>query len=246
MSRIKLPKKLKTDLILSAVFELRFSTKIPQEAVYGMVYQAVIKKYPSVSPVRLPITQLPDVVRNFDPNLIFQPYNILNIDTKGIGIGSRVINFSIQKPYIGWDQWSSFIAEFIPEFVQLGIFDNIERTGLRFANFTEQNLCSIAQMDVQIGSTKLGCQPMTLRTEIQEGDYIKVLHLVNNAVVEVRPLERLNGSVIDIEIIKKIDMPSAKFQEQFETILEESHQLEKRLFFEIIKDEFLTTLEPDY
>jgi uncharacterized protein (TIGR04255 family) len=206
MLEADLPKKLNKDLILSAVFELRFSPKIPPEAVYGMVYQVVACKYPRLRSIRLPITQLPEVVRNSDPNLVFQPYNILEIDTRGIGIGPKVINFSVKKPYIGWEQWSSFINNFVMEFTRLGILGNIERTGLRFVNFTEQNLCEIANMSVQIGNSQLSCQPMTLRAEIQEDNFVKIVQLVNNAVIDIEPFKQsktfLTGSVIDIEVIR--------------------------------------------
>jgi uncharacterized protein (TIGR04255 family) len=227
---ISLPKKLQKDIILSAVFELRFSTKLPSEAVYGVVYQIVAKKYPSFHPIKLPITQLPEVIRNSDPNFLFQPHNILEIDTRGIGIGPRVLTFSVKKPYIGWGRWASFIAEFVPCFVKSGVLGTIERVGLRFINFTEKNLCEVAKMNVQIGDEQIECQPMTLRTEIQGDGNTKIVQLINNAVIDFDLSKRLTGSVIDIEVFEKISLSSTDFQGQFQTILNEFHNTEKKPF----------------
>jgi hypothetical protein len=37
-----------------------------------------------------------------------------------------------------------------------------------------------------------------------------------------------------------------KFSEQIQSILEKSHDVEKKQFFEIVKPDFLKTLEPTY
>jgi uncharacterized protein (TIGR04255 family) len=243
---MSLPVKLNQDLILSAVFDLWFSTKIPSEAVLGMVYQFVAKKYPTVKLVRLPITQLSEEIRNSDPNLKYQPHYRLDIDTRGIAVGPKSIQFSVQKPYIGWKSWSEFIIEMWAEFVNMDIFNKIERTSLRFFNFTEQNLCEIARTSITIGDNILSCQPMTLKVELQEDAYATVLQLVSNAVVEIYQSQRLNGSVIDIEVIKKAGISVADFQGQIGSILNESHDIEKKLFFEILQPEFLETLQPVY
>jgi len=243
---MKLPIKLETDLILSTVFELRFSSKIPSEAIFGMCYQTVAKKYPGVKAVRLPITQLPDVVRNSDRNLLYQPHHHLEIDGRGVGVGPKTIQFSVQKPYVGWTLWSTFILELLPDFIDLGIFENIERTGLRFFNFTEENLCDAAKMKISVGHAEISCQPMTLRAEIQEDDHTVVLNLVNNAIVEMAPSTRLAGSVIDIEVVKEINSSAADFQRSAEKVLNKSHKIEKKLFFEMLEPNFLAKLKPSY
>jgi uncharacterized protein (TIGR04255 family) len=241
-----LPKKLETDLILSAIFELRFSSKIPSEAIFGMCYQVVAKKYPGVGAVRLPITQLPDVVRDSDPNLMYQPHHHLDIDGRGVGIGPKSIQFSVQKPYIGWLKWSNFILELLPDFIKLDIFENIERTGLRYLNFTEKNLSATAKMNISIGSVTITHQPMTFRAEIQEKDHTVVLNLINNAIVEVPPSNRLLGSVIDIDVFKEVNTSATTFQGNAEEILNRSHEIEKKLFFEMLQPDFIATLGPSY
>jgi uncharacterized protein (TIGR04255 family) len=240
------PSKLKTDLILSTIFEIRFSTKVPAEAVFGILYNIVSKKYPNVKSVRLPILQLPEVVRNSDPNLKYQPHYQLNIDKRGIGISPKIIQFYVQKPYIGWEQWYAFITELLPEFINLELFEKIERTELRYVNFTEQSLCSVANIDIEVGNKQLSCQPMTLRTEFQDKGYTVILQLANDAVVETTRQERFTGSVIDLDIIKNLDTSAIDFQNQIGTILNESHEIEKKLFFEILRLDFLAELQPNY
>jgi uncharacterized protein (TIGR04255 family) len=241
-----LPSKLKNDLILSAIFEIRFSTNVPAEAVFGMLYKIVSKKYPNVQLAKLPITQLPETVRNSDLNLKYQPHYQLNIDKRGIGISPKIVQFYVQKPYIGWEQFYNFIMELLPDIINLELFEKIERTELRYINFTEQSLCSIANIEIGVGKKQLSCQPMTLRTEFQDEGYTVILQLVNDAVMEIAQQERLTGSVIDLNIIKKLDASVVDFQNQIGAILNESYKVEKKIFFEIIQPDFLTQSEPSY
>ncbi|MDR1289657.1 MAG: TIGR04255 family protein [Planctomycetaceae bacterium] len=246
---IDLPVKLGTDLILSAVFELRFSVKVPSEAVFGIFYPVVVKKYPHVKLVRLPITHLPEEIRQSDPNLKYQPYYRLDIGTQGINIGSTTIQFFVQKPYIGWEQWQTFIIELLPQFICTGSFEKIERTGLRFINFTEQNLYSITNTEIKVGNRNCTCQPMTFRTEIteiKEKQYTTILQLVSDAIIETFPSNRLSGSVIDIEVIRNINSSVNDFQNEIDVLLNESHKIAKNLFFEILQPDFLKTLKPTY
>ena len=247
MEQRQLPVSLTHDLILSAVFDLWFSSKAPSEAVLGMVYQCVTKKFPNTKPTRLPITQLPEEIRNSDHNLKYQPHLHFDIDaTHGIAVGPKSIRFFVQKPYMGWRKWRPFIIEMWSELADIGFFYKIERTGLRFLNFTEKNLCAVTKTNIKIGSTILSCQPMTLRTELQEADYVTILQLASNAIIDINQSQRLNGSVIDIEVVKKVGVLASEFENTITLILDESHDIERRLFFDILEPEFVETLQPVY
>jgi uncharacterized protein (TIGR04255 family) len=248
---MKLPSKLQNDIILLTVFEIRFSTtnKFPTEAIFGILYNIIIQQYPNVCLDRLPITDLPESIRNVDLNLKYQPHYQLDIGKDGIRIciGPKVIQFYVQKPYIGWQNWYKFITEMLNKLLMLPeLFDNIERTGLQYINFIEdEHLCSVANMTVEIGSHQLSRQPMTIRTEIQNKEYTTVLQLANNAFVDIT-CQQLRGSVIDLNIIRNFNEPVKDFQKQLDTVLNESHEIEKKLFFDILRPDFLNKLKPNY
>ena len=242
---VKTPIKLARDLVLFAALEVRFATKIPPDAVFGIVYQSIVERFPQSRVVRLPILQMPDAIRNVDPNLVFQPHHQLDIDSRQIWIGPRVISFVAQKPYIGWQQWQGFIADLLSVCSSFDLFELVERVGLRYLNFSEENLCLVADVDMRVGADTLSCQPMTFRTEIPEDGYVKILNLANNAVVEVSN-QRNTGSIIDIEVVKLARMAGQSFMNDFEVMLGDMHSIGKKMFFDLLQNDFLDTLGPEY
>ncbi len=67
-----LPIKIDPCLIIDALVEIRFSTKIHPNAVFGLLCNALQTDFEKVE--NLPILQLPDSVRSSDPNLQFKPH----------------------------------------------------------------------------------------------------------------------------------------------------------------------------
>ena len=243
-SVLKIPTKLSEDLILEAVLGVRFLTKLPAEVVYGHVYQAVAAVFPDVVVENLPILQIPEDIRKADINLRYQPYWRLAVGNYDVWVGHRVINLSVRKPYVGWVAWRGFMMKLLPDFQEL--LHGIEQISLRYINFTEQNLCDVTNLNVEIGLKGISCQPMVLQTESSEGDLTKALRLTNNAVVNIQGELTRNGSLIDVEIGKNVQFSKDFFKNQFGKILEELHDAEKESFFEILQTDFLESLKPEY
>ena len=241
----KLPSKLKHDTILEAIFEMRFEPEPPNEAVFGVIYPIVKKKNPDLKSVSLPLSQLPEAVRNNDIQFKYQPLNRLQGDGISISIGPRVIIFSIVKPYIGWSSWKPIILDILNKISDEHVIKNIERTGLRYLNFFERDIFPLIKADVKIIDSTVQPLSTTVRAEIAEGEYIKVLQLANNASINEKGQIR-HGSLIDIDIARNKKIQNYDFKINLETILDRSHSMGKQLFFDILKDEFLNELEPVY
>jgi uncharacterized protein (TIGR04255 family) len=241
----KLPLELKKNIILEAIFELRFEPEPPQEAVFGVIYPIVIKKFQDLKPISLPILQMPEAVRNADINFKYQPLNRLQGDGISISIGPRVISFSIVKPYIGWSKWRPSIVDILNGLSAEHVIKNVERTGLRYLNFIEQDVFPLINAEVKIINSSVKPISTSVRAEIPEGEYIKALQLANNASINEKGQIK-NGSLIDIDIVRNKKIQNYDFKINLETILDRSHLLAKQLFFDILKDEFLDKLEPVY
>jgi uncharacterized protein (TIGR04255 family) len=242
----KLPIKLELDPIVEAVFELRFISHYPSEAIFGIIYQIIQKEYPNMKSIPLPITQIPEAVRNFDPNLKYQPHNRLQSDLWGINVGPNVISFSAQNPYMGWFKWKEIITKILQKIIELKIFNAIERSGLRYINFIERNVLQVTHIDVKIVGKKLDEQQTSLRTEFREDNYIETIQILNNASMVINNNQQF-GSLIDIDIAKDFTNGNANFlYEEIENILEESHLKVKSLFYKFLKDDYLNSLKPIY
>ncbi|MCE2887858.1 MAG: TIGR04255 family protein, partial [Pseudanabaena sp.] len=66
-----IPKKITPCPILQAVVELRFETVLPSDAVFGILYSLLSSQYNTFE--KLPILQIPEILRSQDPNLRYQP-----------------------------------------------------------------------------------------------------------------------------------------------------------------------------
>lgn len=242
----KLPLELKFDTILEAIFELRFEPDIPHEAVFGVIYPMIMKKFSDLKPMSLPILQLPDAVRNNDIQFRYQPLNRLQREGLSISIGPRVISFSITKPYIGWSKWKPYILDILTNLSDGHVIKNVERTGLRYLNFlTGQDVFPLIKAEVKIIDSTIKPISTVVRTEIREGEYIKALQLANNASINEKGQIKA-GSLIDIDIARNKKISNYDFKINLETILEKPHIMAKQLFFDILKDDFLKELEPVY
>ena len=241
----RLPSKLKHDIILEALFELRFEPGPPNEAVFGVIYPVIMEKFQDLNPMALPFLQLPDVVRNSDAQFKYQPLNRLHRDGLSINIGPRVISFSILKPYIGWSRWKPDILEILNILSVKNVIKCVERTGLRYINFIEGDVFPLIKAEFNIIDSTIKPISTTVRTEIMESEYVKILQLANCASVNGNGPTK-NGSVIDIDIARNKKIQNHDFRINLETILDRSHSMAKQLFFDILNDEFLNTLEPVY
>jgi uncharacterized protein (TIGR04255 family) len=241
----KLPSALKRDTILEAIFELRFEPEPPNEAVFGVVYPIMTKKFQGLNHIVLPASQLPDAVRNNDIQFKYQPLNRLQGEGLSISIGPRVIIFSILKPYIGWSKWKPSILEILNNLSAEHVIKNVERTGLRYLNFIENDVFPLINGEVKMIDNTVKPVSTSVRTEMLEGEYIKILQLANNASINEKGQIK-SGSVIDIDIARNKKVKNYDFKINLETILEKSHSMAKQLFFDILKEDFLKLLGPVY
>jgi len=241
----RLPSKLKHDTIIEAIFELRFEPALLNEAVFGAIYPIVRDRFGDLQHIPLPPSQLPDVIRNTDIQFKYQPLHKLQGNGLSVSIGPRVVSFSAMKPYIGWSKWKPTILTVLSNIFNSNVIKYVERTGLRYLNFIELNIFPLINVNVEIINRNVELKSTTIRTEITDGEYLKILQLANNVSINENGLIK-NGSCIDIDIVRNRGISNDAFEKDLEVILNKSHEIEKQLFFNILKPDFLSELGPTY
>src|SRR5659263_57254 len=108
---MSLPVKISPCPILDALLEIRFSSKINSNAVFGLIYNALQTNFPKVE--SLPILQLPDVVRATDPNFRYKPHYKISNEKYVLQIGPDVIAISAFPNYVGWEEFSDKIFDIL-------------------------------------------------------------------------------------------------------------------------------------
>ncbi|MBS3769951.1 MAG: TIGR04255 family protein [Bacteroidales bacterium] len=234
---MKLPKKINPCPILDALIEIRFSTNINRDAVFGLIYNALHSDFEKVD--KLPIMQLPDQVRDSDPSLKFKPHYRLSNENIVVQVGPDVITISSYPKYTGWNSFSSKIYDILEKVQNIGIIDSIIRIGIRYINFFEQNIFDDINLKVTLSENTIDYKNTVIRTEISQDNYKSTLQIANNANHNNK-----SGSVIDIDTF--MDNNIDDFFHRKKEIIDNGHEKEKELFFSLLKEEFLNTLNPEY
>jgi uncharacterized protein (TIGR04255 family) len=238
----QLPNKIEICPIEEAVFEIRYSSKYPIDAIFGMLYADIGKIFSENS--SLPILQLPETVRCQDPNLKYQPYHRLVKDNFILNIGPKVLTFVNSKPYMGWEKWSDFFYGVLDNIIKTEVLDRVERIGLRYINVFDANIFDKVKFEVKLKNKPLKDESTNLRTEILDEGFIKVLQ-IGNALNIIRNNKNTTGSIVDIDCLYSIH-DGLDFFKIYRQIVEKAHNKEKELFFSLLEDSFLKELKPDF
>jgi len=240
LNAIKLPKKISPCPILEGIVEFRFESPFPHDAIFGIVYNEFKNDY--LNPQEFPILQLPETVRRQDPALRYKPYYKLSSEDKKylFQIGARVLSLISLSPYNGWADFSSKLEDLINRIEKMSIVETYTRIGIRYINGFDFNIFKKINLTINMEDDDLVDFNTNIRIEIPSGDFISTLQVVNNA--QVKKLEGVEkGSIVDIDTY--IDNPTQNIID----ILEQGHLEEKKLFFTLLKEDFIEEeLNPEY
>jgi len=239
----KLPIKISPCPILEAIVELRFDSEFEAGAVFGVIYQKVKDEYSHID--KLPILQLPENMRLSDLNLLHLPWYKLTKDNISLNIGPKIFSVSCAKEYIGWEQFALIVKEGFNIVLETGIVKNLTRLGMRYINFFEANIFDNTIVQISKNGESFPSIEKLLKVKVPYDQGCSTLLITNNAqIIDKETKEPKTGSIIDIDVVfeKGLEM----FQGNMHDILEETHKEEKKRFFDLLKPEYLTTLNPEY
>jgi len=237
-----LPKQINPCPINEAVVGIRFDSSLPSDAVFGVVYNQLKDSYQTVQ--QLPILQIPEAVRNNDPNLIFQPYYTLSRENFAIQLGPKVFSIAIVENYT---TWQNFLNEIQIVFEKIGNIDfitNVSRVGLRYINLFEIDIWEKLKINIKIIEREIANEEIFVRTVLQRDEFKVLLQTGNQLNLERNNEFVSRVSIIDIDSFIQED--SINFFENVSAMLEKAHGLEKELFFGLLKEDFLESLNPEY
>lgn len=241
----ELPKKISPCPIVEAVIQIRFSSILPSEAIFGVIYTKVGPDFGKVN--KLPILQIPEAVRSKDPNLTYQAhYSLVKKDLPlQLNIGPRTITFSNVDNYIGWDKFFEFVNEVLEKIKDTDVIHLPERIGIRYINFFDVQILDKVNLEINLNNSKINTESTHFRTEIKDDNFITVVQLNNNVPLNIKGIEK-KGSLIDIDCIYNFDKPDPSLYTEFNSIIKSGHEKEKHTFFKLLKDDFLNEFDLEY
>lgn len=240
----RMPLRLEKCPLVDALIEIRFESSIIGSAIFGIIYNLIRNDYKGTV-TSLPILQVPEQIRRNDPNLKFKPLYRIEAEKYIIQIGDDVLCISSKIPYTGWGEFSSRTIELIKKISGENIINRVLRIGHRYVNFFEGDIMDKLTISKP---TISGYQTnnILVRTEIRDcDDFIDTVQITNSATYK-SPFntETLLGSLIDIDSFKEYG--NNYFLENLENEINKVHTCEKNMFFSLLTDEFLDSLNPVY
>ena len=239
---MNIPKRINKCPILEALAEIRFAPSVPSDAVFGLLFNALRSDFPSVE--KLPPAELPGFVVSAEPTMMHSPHYRLASDNFVLQIGPRIVSLSVTNGYIGWRIFSQKIKAVFEKVISANVTNDISRFGLRYINFFEDNIFDVSTLVVRLKDTNLGKYSSMVTAEIPEGEFRNVVRVGNNAKVKTNEAKQLSGSIVDIDTFLEGHFQAT--QQEIVKVLEKAHCVEKQLFFNLLSQEFIESLEPEY
>ena len=243
LDMVKLPQKVTPCPIVNATVELRFESSCPEDAIIGIVYKEFENDYKG-GMKELPILQIPGEIRREDKNLKHHPhYVLLSPDEKYLfGVGPRVISLTRNEPYEGWGSFRDKLEAIVGRVKKLKIVKGYQRVGIRYVDGFDINILDEVNLDFSIAEENFKDKKTNIKSNVSLGKYTSTIRL-NNDVKVSRGGEEFMGSWLDIDTYQDSPSPS----DDVLNLIEEGHDIEKKLFFTMLKDSFVKSkLNPEY
>jgi uncharacterized protein (TIGR04255 family) len=239
---MKIPKKISPCPIQEAIFEVRFDTAIPGDAIFGICYNEFKADFSQV--VKSPLLEIPDSIRLSDPNLIFSPHYKLVKDNFLLQIGPRVFSVVNLKEYGGWEVFSKSILEAFEKIKKTGIISKVLRVALRYVNvFENTNIFDKSSLKLQINEEPLNFESADLTAEIVTDKCVCRTKIANNATIKIGE-KAISGSLIDIDVVYKSSYEN--IYNELPSVIEAAHIDEKIVFFRLLLEDYINSLNPEY
>lgn len=246
---MEIPIKIEPDNLKQSIVNVKFDANIPIELIPGRFYEKLIAMGFSYIPA--PTTALPFAATHQNQRIEFAsggPGVFHNSKIKLQIVEPGHLIFTMFSSYIGWAEYFKNIGEVLKEFIGLNIVTNFKNIGLRYiSEYLNQPVENIILGSFlwNIKGKGVGGVASHYKTEFADKDRRIILNVASQAE-RINPstntIERV--SVIDIDIIRPLkniaDLDLLKQE------IDISHTLEKEYFFGMLRDEFVSSLNPIY
>ena len=239
--------------IVEAVIEFRFSDHKIDE-LFSMIFSVLQSEFNYVRNDSL--FSIPESIRSEDENLKYQNHYLFKKENFLIGISPCKMSFSLVSTYTGWETFLSTVQDIFQNKLHFDTKLNIQSIGIKYIDFFP-SIDMFENLTIQCDTPKHIQEDNTKKhTKKYLFDYVSpenfdiALKIFNNMELNAQELSQADlqqkntGSIIDLDIRASI-LPKQDWNETIKQ-LEKIHTKNKSIFYDLIKEDFLKTLEPIY
>lgn len=241
MRRDRLPNKIFPNPLLTSLVEVRFKSNVPHDQVLSQLWPHFQKDFPNISDRRIPIE-----LKQENPNLEYHANYVLSNSDYILYLDHNIIGFENKDGYSFWSNYFPVIKKNLEILNSLGVIENLVRVGLRYASFFNSN--QIVGDGLRINHffefDEYSRFKENYRCQFHKENILILLQIAHNAKLSQND-EELEGVYIDIDAAMNEELPNLIDQQVFD-IIDFLHKEEKTLFFSLLSDSFLDSLNPTY
>ncbi len=245
----KLPKRLRKEPILDAIFECRFNAQLPVPNILPGILFSEFEGEKTLE--RLPQSDIPEVIRNNDPNLQYAPLVRIRLQDYSFLVGDRSLVVACNLPYKGWNNFKPTIIKAIGILKKTDVIDKVMRYSIKYIDLIQSNdpveQVSLANLSLKIGSHELAEESYSARMDIPVDGFINIVQIMSGVKVATPNKSVREGVIIDIDTIKDTGGISIEqIEPELDNRLDNIHRVSKEAFFDCLTEQSLKQLEPEY
>lgn len=237
---MKIPRKI-DDRLKNSIIQIQFDSSLPFGTILGY-FHSIFKEKLRYLPQRTPLISNGKIigVEESAPIILTEDGNFT------IVIQDNSIAFDLLDGYKGWEVYQKNIIKYIEPVFDANIISKVTQIGVRYiSNFDDIYIYEYLNASIQLGFVKGDFKGQS-KFEFIIDNKIVILNLLNGgAVVNSAPSDSQRfASIIDIDVIQR--QPDISNISELVKIIGEIHEVEKNVFFSLLKESFLATLNPVY
>jgi uncharacterized protein (TIGR04255 family) len=239
---IKIPQLIDHGHIIESVVEIRFVPANEHTAFLDIV--AAARSH--VTNYSFHPAEIPRQIRQSDPQFEYSVEGSLNGEEYSIGIGSNTLVFNCVNGYKKWSEFFPFIKRVLE--TAAGSIREVVRIGVRYTNFFEgMNDLSNFNVGFFAGAEDLKIEASKVHQMVLKFAMMSEVVSYNVTVANQASVPRATspGALLDVDAYLDHGLHSPVGKQHFDQI-DLVHSKEKEMFFVLLKDEFLKTLNPKY
>lgn len=236
---MKLPIEISPDPLVISTIEIRFVPKIEDANLLPLVYKHFQELTPNLEQSKIPLQ-----IKKSDKNFQYAPDFSLNNNQYKFSFSNCVLSFENISNYSLWNNYFSFISNVTNTFINLNIIGNIERIGVRYASIFNEitSVQAVFNFDQKINLNGYNEIFEQFKTNLVKEDINFLVQIFANAEAN-KAGNFKKGVCIDIDA--SVTPPNLPVDQVLNTI-DRLHKEEKIVFFSLLRQEFLNSLNPKY
>jgi len=247
---MRLPIKISPDNIKDSFVEVKYLSSLPFEVLVGYFYNALSENYFYTNQPKQSKKQN-QLIANIPHEITFNlgGLNFFYSDKLKIQIQQNSIIFNCTDTYIGWNEYKEEMQNALTKIFTIKEIEVFNRVGIRYiSEYSEVDIKDVTKFEFTFGIPQIKSNTFVFRTEFDWDEFRIIVSLQHKSpvlnAIDRKNMELQQISVIDIDIITEgLEIKNAT---DLLKKIEVTHSKEKEVFFSILKEEFIQTLNPVY